>query len=288
MNEKQKTLRFGIMCNGLSFPAWQAQCLRAVISLGYVEPALIIINNRPPVPQSPLSKRIGRLLTRGVNLFSVYNRYSVARRCLATRPEDLNSTLGKVPHLKCEVVRKGKFSEYFKPDDIAIIRQHELDFILRFGFNIIRGEILASAKYGVWSFHHDDEQKYRGAPPSFWEIYHDDPQTGVVLQRLTERLDGGVILKRGTSPTILHSYPRNRDAAHWLGVDWPSRVCEDLMGKQAAYLDDPPSKSSAPIYLLPTNTEMIIFAAKQLLHGIQHAWRLACGRTAAEVRRNIA
>ena len=40
-------------------------------------------------------------------------------------------------------------------------------FMLRVGFNIIRGEILNVPKYGVWSFHHDDEVKYRGGPAGY-------------------------------------------------------------------------------------------------------------------------
>jgi len=44
--------------------------------------------------------------------------------------------------------------------------------------------------FGVWSWHHGDEDKYRGGPPAFWEIVNADPVTGALLQRLTERLDG--------------------------------------------------------------------------------------------------
>jgi len=85
---------------------------------------------------------------------------------------------------------------YFNAEDVATINKKDLDFILRFGFNIIRGEILNAARYGVWSFHHDDERKYRGSPPGFWELYYRDPVTGSILQRLTDRLDGGIVLKR--------------------------------------------------------------------------------------------
>ena len=34
-------------------------------------------------------------------------------------------------------------------------------------------------------------------PPGFWEIHNGDPVTGVILQRLTETLDGGVVLHAG-------------------------------------------------------------------------------------------
>ena len=57
------------------------------------------------------------------------------------------------------------------------------DLILRHDFNIIKGEILNSSKYGIWSFHHGDTSKYRGGS-GFWEIINNEPTTGVTLLKL--------------------------------------------------------------------------------------------------------
>lgn len=258
------SLRFGLMCRGTNFPVWQAQCLEMLLKLGYAEPALLIVDGRTELlSSSPLWKKLGKLLRLKVNLFSIYKSYYVSRRCRATRPVDMSAALAEVPQQICQVIRKGKFSEYFHDQDLAVVQAHDLDFILRFGFNIIRGDILSVPRYGVWSFHHGDEQKYRGAPPCFWEIYQGQPETGCMLQRLTERLDGGVVLKKGRFPTIHHSYPRNRDAAHFAGVSWPAQVCKDLLAGRAGYLQDPPTATTAPIYLEPTNRQMIVFGLKQ-------------------------
>ena len=67
------------------------------------------------------------------------------------------------------------------------------DVLVRFGFGIVKGPMLDLPTHGVWGFHHGDEEKFRGGPPGFWEIMHDDPVTGAVLQRLTEKLDAGRI-----------------------------------------------------------------------------------------------
>lgn len=262
--ETRERLRLGIMCRGTMFPEWQARCLQKLLEGGSVEPALLIIDTRPPLPPSTWRRRLKTLLRLRINFFSIYDRYFVHRLCIATRLVDLAAILAHVPPLHCEVIRKGKFSEYFKDEDLAVIREYRLDFILRFGFNIIRGEILNAARYGVWSYHHGDELKYRGAPPCFWEIYRGEPETGAILQRLTERLDRGIVLKKGFFKTIHRSYPRNRDAAHFLGVDWPAEVCKDILSNRAAYLQGPPSRSTAPIYLRPTNLQMILFATKQI------------------------
>ena len=104
----------------------------------------------------------------------------------------------------------------------------------------------------MWSFHHDDEQVYRGGPPCFWEIYSGDPVTGSVLQRLTERLDGGVVLHKGWFRTIDHSYARNRDQAYFGGADWPARVAADIRDGITEHVDGEATASDgAPIYRNP-------------------------------------
>ena len=77
----------------------------------------------------------------------------------------MSSYIKNVKKIHCKTFKKGKFSEYFTNSDINEIKNQHLDFILRFSYGIIRGKILDSAKYGIWSFHHDDEKKYRGGPP---------------------------------------------------------------------------------------------------------------------------
>ena len=81
--------------------------------------------------------------------------------------------------------------------DIEIIKSFKLDFILRRDFRIIRGKILRSTKYGIWSLHHGDNDYYRGIPPGFWETYFNESITGVTLQKLNNNLDGGQIIDKG-------------------------------------------------------------------------------------------
>ncbi|MCA1726871.1 MAG: hypothetical protein LC722_04230, partial [Actinobacteria bacterium] len=192
----QRALRFGVMCSDTSFPAWQARCIRSLIDSGHAVPALLIVNETPPEATSGLGKLFRRIGRRDL-LWTAFLRLFVVGRARASGREDLSKLLAEVPAMGCRVTRKGKFSEYFSDEDVAAIRKAKLDFVLRFDFGIIRGPILDAARFGVWSFHHDDVERYRGGPPCFWEIYRGDPVTGSVLQRLTERLDGGVILHRG-------------------------------------------------------------------------------------------
>jgi hypothetical protein len=208
------------------------------------------------VPSGPW-KKLKSLVRAQNRLWVMYQRFCVDGRIHALESVDLSGELGDLPALRCRVIRKGRFSEYFSPDDVRRVREAGLDFLLRFAFGIIRGEILESARYGVWSFHHDDEQRYRGGPPAFWEIYCQDPHTGVVLQRLTERLDGGIILKKGLFETAGHSYAENRDRGLFGGAGWPAEVCRDIYAARADYLFSKPSQSAAPIYRAPAEAQML-------------------------------
>ena len=92
--------------------------------------------------------------------------------------------------------RKG-FLDIFSDEESDLISNYKLDIILRHEFNIIRGKILQSAKHGIWSFHHGDNDINRGGPSCFWEIILNQKYIGVTLQKLTPELDGGYIIDKG-------------------------------------------------------------------------------------------
>jgi hypothetical protein len=266
------------MCTGTTFATWEAECLERLVALENASLALFIIDKRAEAPRvrvGPID-RVRSLLRSHRMLWLLYERLLVDGRSKALEPVDWSAQVRGVAALGCDVTRRGRFSEYFSASDVDIIRGHELDFILRFAFGIVRGEILRAPRYGVWSFHHDDEMRYRGGPPAFWEIYRGDPHTGVVLQRLTERLDGGVVLRKRAFDTVLHSYTRNRDVGLFGCAGWPAEVCRDLLAGKDEYLAGAPSASTAPIFHAPSNREMLRFAAtlgrNYLRHCIRSRW----------------
>ena len=84
---------------------------------------------------------------------------------------------------------------------IEKIKALELDLLIRCGSGILKGEILNIAKYGILSFHHGDSAVNRGGPAGFWEVYGRHNTTGFIIQQLTEELDGGNVLVKGTFTT---------------------------------------------------------------------------------------
>ncbi len=255
-------LRFGVMCSASGLSDFSRRCIENITRDGLAEPVLLILDENPPKP-SGLTAKLKKSLRLDGNLWYLQSKLFPPSQIPAYR---LGPLPAGIERITCTPERKGKWSEYFTASDIETIRTHNLDFILKFAFGITRGEILKSACYGVWSYHHDDEEKYRGGPPGFWEIAKGDPVTGVLLQRLTDRLDGGVVLKRCKIATNPLSYRDNLQRIHqcsWHMVRW---VCLDIRAGRADYLNDAPSRTEAPIYRAPNDLQMVRFWA-QLVFG---------------------
>ena len=254
-------IRFAVLCRGPQLRAWQARCLDAILEVPGTELAALILDARG-APSGGSLARLSRLASSRNRLWNAYNNLFVAHRSRALQTVDWSDRLAAVPALSVTVERRGKFSEYFPEAALARIAELQLDFALRFAFGIIRGQILDIPRFGVWSFHHGDEERYRGGPPCFWEVQDATSVTGAVLQRLTDRLDAGVILQRGWFRTTMHSYVRTTDDVHFGSAPWPAKVCRDLRDGAADYLDAAPSSSTAPIYRNPSDRAMLRFLVR--------------------------
>jgi hypothetical protein len=248
-------IRFGVMCDGRRLEAWQANCVRQLLALDNVWLALLIVDPEAGTSTKPLRKVPFRRW-----LYTLYRRSWFCR--WPRQILDQQNIFRDVPQLTPTITLRGKFSQIFDDKSVATIASYNLDFILRFGFNIIRGEILKVPRYGVWSFHHDDEKKYRGSPAGFWEIYYDDPVTGAILQRLTDRLDGGIVLRRGFFRTVRHSYVANISQLYGESAAWPAQICREIRAGRVSAFAAEPSCTDAPMFYPPTNLEMLRFMGK--------------------------
>lgn len=250
------SLRFGILCTGTVFQQWQAEAIRKLLRDGH-RPVVLIRDARetpwlPPSGWEGIRTRLFRFLDR--RLFHPAEK----------DPVDLAAELKGTPVLACRVTRKGH-SDYFDENDLHAIRVHRPDFLLRFGFGILRGEILQAAPYGVWSFHHDDEMKYRGGPPGFWEIVRRDPVSGAILQRLTDRLDAGIVLHKGYLRTSFHSYRENLGRLLAVSAGWPALAANRIARRQARGIitsENPSSLTRAPLFRVPGNLTLAWFLVR--------------------------
>ena len=255
------TLRFGILVDDLSLEAWKVETIQKLVEGGMT--LAMVIRNEEAVAKKNLFKKLGNYPVRRM-FFQVWNRKYFkpeSKRMVALGPalKKLGLDLDTVPVLSCKPTTKG-YSTFISNEDIQNIESHHLDFLLRFGFNILRGEILKAANYGIWSFHHDDEMVYRGGPPGFWEWMNDDPRNGVILQRLTDSLDKGYILKKRWYPTLLHSYKAHLDQLLHDSAEMPLQVCREIL--HTGVMNETLSASKASVYHAPVNLKMLQYWIK--------------------------
>jgi hypothetical protein len=147
--------------------------------------------------------------------------------------------------------------------------------LIRLGFRILRGGILTAAPHGVWSYHHGDNDRYRGGPPGFWEVMEGTPVTGTILQRLTEALDDGQVLYRSWGATNLFSVSRGRAEACWKGSEFLVRALRML--RDGTLSCPQREKGAAPygyrLYVAPSNGEMAAGMMRISRRRLGEKWR---------------
>jgi methionyl-tRNA formyltransferase len=275
-------LRVGLLLDGWRVPAWVARVVEELTGSAVAAPALVVLRGEPGL--RPVAAR--RLLAHRRHL--VYELYTrLDRRLFTPRPDpfarvSIEPLLAGVPRLAVRPQRS-RFSDRFPPEALAEIERHDLDVLLRFGFRILRGPVLAAARHGVWSYHHDDPATLRGGPPGFWEVVLGRPATGSALQVLSERLDGGRVIYRSFAPTHRRSVIRNRAHVYWKSSAFVGRCLTalaatgDAAAGEAAGEPPSPAPYADRLYKKPANLE----ATRHLARFAWRAGRDKLGETTA-------
>jgi hypothetical protein len=267
-------LRIGLLLDSKNeLPAFCVRIVEDIQASNFAQIKLLVLRKSTVVPapasQTTNSHRgpIRHILDPKLRRRLVYDLYLRldSRKSLADNPIAKTACadlLDGIETLEVEPIGK-KFVHRFPDDALAAIRSHNLDVLIRFGFNILHGDILRAARYGVWSYHHGDNEFYRGGPPHFWELVEDSLLTGVILQVLSEDLDDGLVLCKSqfaTENTI--SVSRNRYGPYWGSAEMMIRKLNELhqFGWQSLLdkaIPSAPYKGKRAIYKSPTNGDLL-------------------------------
>lgn len=271
-------LKIGLLLESFEVPHWQYRIIEDIQASGFAEIGMLVLNDKPPAPemtwQQKWQHRWKDFARKG--LFNRYLQWDYDRFKSdydAFEKKDVRDFVSADLAIKAKPIQK-KFTDRFEADDIQAIREANLDVMLRFGFRIIRGEILDVAKYGVWSFHHGDNREYRGGPALFWEIYEQNPCSGVILQVLSDKLDGGRVLYRSRASTEPNSLYLNRNPVYWKGAEFVMRRLRDLHSLGWEYLEsleiyNEEDTYDRGIYRAPTNAQMATFLTRRFMTGVK-------------------
>jgi hypothetical protein len=268
-------LKVGVLLDDFTLKRCFVSVLEDINASNFAVLDFVILHKRRPVadtrPRSRLSKGWSRLTTpksRQTLLYDLYLRWDEKHRATALEDVSSEDVLGRVDRIDIEPVTKG-FVHRFPEDAIQQISDRNLDVLLRFGFNILRGDILSAARYGVWSFHHGDNEFYRGGPAMFWELWEDNPLSGVILQKLTEDLDAGIVLCKSVFATAdTNSLAENRRGPYAGTSHFVIRKLNELHRFGPAALGsitpDLQYRGRRKLYRMPTNTEMLQWIGRRV------------------------
>jgi hypothetical protein len=196
----ERKLKIGILIRDIeNLGNWEYRILKGIIEHPHLELCLFIKDGRKQIRS--LKSRLKRnLLTPKIFANVLYALQMKIESFVFKQKQRINAQ-EIINHIKntetiylCPV-RKG-FLDIFSKEDSDTVKSYGIDIILRHEFNIIRGDILKAARYGIWSYHHADNAINRGGPAGFWEILNNEPCCGVTLQQLTPELDGGLVIDK--------------------------------------------------------------------------------------------
>jgi len=146
----------------------------------------------------------------------------------------------------------------YSENDLQKIKSLDLNLLIRGGTGILKGEILKVCKNGIISFHHGDNEFYRGGPPGFWEIVNKETRTGFIIQKLGEELDSGDVLFKGYFTThwvytlnLINLLEKSNIFLHQVIDKLTSNTLENEIKNK--------NKILGPIYTLPPVTTLIFY-----------------------------
>lgn len=260
-------MRVGILLDDLTVSNWVATVLAFIEKHPHIEIAFIAVNqSQSKGASSSIVYRALRMLDR--QLFKATgNPFQKVKLDFKSV-----SILDIVP-------QETRFSDRFSEEDVVKIKSYKVDFMLRFGFRILRGPILNASQYGILSLHHGDTDRYRGGPPAFWEVVNKEAVTCVSLQLLTETLDGGIVLDKAYQRTDLTGFYRNQSKLYFAGIE----LITNFLAKAIEHSAEtwiasrshlfPNAIYSDRLYTNPSNKEALRISFQFLTGILKRAWK---------------
>lgn len=264
-----RTRRVGILLQSTNCDRWLYETVRELAAADNVELWFVVADARPPRRRRTLAAACFRaLMTAERALLRVCGRRVLADgapgggvrpfsdRILSVSPEFSPSGL---------VVR-------YSAKDIERMRAIGFDLLVRGNAEgIFRGEILRVANDGIVSWHHGDNRWNRGGPPGFWETYQRRASSGFVIQALTEELDGGRVVFRGSAPTQRFA-TANATSLRDHSNAFLAKVVLDYADAGRLPQPEEPIPYAGPLYRIPTCVQSARYALQVLAFLPAAAW----------------
>lgn len=193
--EESEQCRICLLCDGETVNHWVADAITNAVERTDAEISLVVINEEAGLT-GPENVKRGRK-------YPAYAAYWLGSQLVDTvrsdREDKESVHIDDLPGGDdAERIRTyptevdGLWNEL--PAGVIEEIDSQADLVFRRGFGLITGDVLSATEYGVLSYHHGDPRAYRGGPAGFWEYVNGEETVGMMVQKLTEELDGGTVL----------------------------------------------------------------------------------------------
>lgn len=262
-------LRVGVVLDSYTSSAWVAKVIEDIQSSGFARLELVLLDGDSGQGKSSLLMKLRNRWR--FAFFHLYERWDYQRNKAdhdALAATDISSLLNGVPSISLHFNRR-ECSDSIADNELAEIRNYDLDVLFCFGSHARQGSILGTARYGLWSFHYGDISASCSSPPLLWELIERNPVSGSYLQIFSESLDGGRIIYQSHSSTDQISLYCSRNPIYWKTAEFALRCLRQLQLQGTDYIQ---SLSARSDWITdrrhkngePKNLQMIFFMGRYL------------------------
>lgn len=154
---------------------------------------------------------------------------AVASR-ISRRPH--TSSVAAVPPVPVTVIEA---LDIHAPDVIERLSQWNADLGLSIGAPVLKPALFSVPTRGTLNVHLGRVPEFRGAPPGFWELWHDATEVGATIHWMDEGLDTGAVVEHAAAPIYAHDAPARVEArAMELGLTLLPAALARVMSGNAA------------------------------------------------------
>jgi hypothetical protein len=223
-------LKLGLLLDSINVPAWVYTIIQRIVNGYSGKFVLVILNDN----DSMFNKTKGNTI-----VYSIFNR--IDEKLFTKKPDPFTpksaaELLADVPVIKA-LPRQNGYISFLNEADVEKIKAHQLDILIRFGFDGLQLETLNVSKYGTWFYYHGDDRIMKGGPPGFWEAVENWSETGSALLSVGGIFPSNRVLFRSHFVTYPLSPARHRSYYFWATTSFLPRQIDLLqrLGEKKYY-----------------------------------------------------
>lgn len=268
----KKKLRIGILLESYDLPSWVKDVIEYINISNHSEIVLVILKDNQLAEETSTDNSANK---RNEFIYSMYYKWDKNR----FKPSpDAFKIISLKDYFNCPrltvTTESINAKDYFTDDDVATIKSHSIDVLVKFGFNDLGGDIFKSSNYGVWAYHSGDFMKKRGNSSAALEVFENWDETRMTLLQLDENYENSTIIYEAFFTTDHVSISRNQNILYHNSTSMLPRKLEDLFkGGEQKFFSKLKKTKTAPLFYYskefktPTNLEAF--------KGIYRNWKQA-------------